>query len=656
MMEGEPATPGIVRVADEETAFVGRRVEAPRRHLKQQQRAQKKRLAVLAASAVTVVAFGTVCAFLTIPSESTGEVKTAVSQAMESDPATANADQVFVPSFAVYDEDGDGKVSLGEYLDRLSVNRDAALEKVQASSLDDSEKARIADLLNDDFDQHLECVVHLAQEHNDDVVMTKENFDRIYKGITVEFCPMDDDRIPDSYQSKEIAAGQEELAPIAADPDTESSDLWDPASSTSTSESYSGSQSSYESESNSRNSSAAGGEKDDSSPSDSEKRWTPTEPTNPPKPEADELNHENANEPKTGKQWRPDLPTSPPVSSDNDVALPHTVSSDNIGWNSEAAAQKYPTATATAPNGEKATGAYNSYKGAATTGAYNAYRGANTGAYNSYTGAVTTGSANTGAYNAYTGANTGAYNSYTGAVTTGSANTGAYNAYTGANTGAYNSYTGAATTGSANTGAYNAYTGANTGAYNAYTAAATTDAYNAYKGADTTTTAKVIDSFGATGQFGIQIAKAFGAEVITTASPRNIELVKSLGADQVIDYTSEKWGDVLAEHSVDVIYDCAVESESWSSDAQKVLKKNTGKFLTIGIVQDQAESPIGATLIQYYCHPIAEDLEGLQKLVQAGQLKTVIDSVYPFDKLLDAIKQQMSGKTQGKVIIEVAKE
>ncbi|KAL4129081.1 hypothetical protein PRIC2_005092 [Phytophthora ramorum] len=597
MMEGEPATPGIVRVADEETAFVGRRVEAPRRHLKQQQRAQKKRLAVLAASAVTVVAFGTVCAFLTIPSESTGEVKTAVSQAMESDPATANADQVFVPSFAVYDEDGDGKVSLGEYLDRLSVNRDAALEKVQASSLDDSEKARIADLLNDDFDQHLECVVHLAQEHNDDVVMTKENFDQIYKGITVEFCPMDDDRIPDSYQSKEIAAGQEELAPIAADPDTESSDLWDPASSTSTSESYSGSQSSYESESNSRSesysasgssakdessavdeksqseaewkpedpdlpprpiptggtptengitgsqpsedklwnpsyptdppvptttdekpsrwnpdppyyppvvsktsapsdavrwnpdkptnpprvdSSAAGGEKDDSSPSDSEKRWTPTEPTNPPKPEADELNHENANEPKTGKQWRPDLPTSPPVSSDNDVALPHTVSSDNIGWNSEAAAQKYPTATATAPNGEKATGAYNSYKGAATTGAYNAYRGANTGTYN-----------------AYTGANTGAYNSYTGAVTTGSANTGAYNAYTGANTGAYNSYTGAATTGSANTGAYNAYTGANTGAYNAYTAAATTDAYNAYKGADTTTygTSRPTESF-----------------------------------------------------------------------------------------------------------------------------------------------------------------
>ncbi|POM68057.1 Alcohol dehydrogenase [Phytophthora palmivora] len=160
----------------------------------------------------------------------------------------------------------------------------------------------------------------------------------------------------------------------------------------------------------------------------------------------------------------------------------------------------------------------------------------------------------------------------------------------------------------------------------------------------------------AVGQFGIQIAKAFGAEVITTASSRNTELVKSLGADQVIDYKSEKWSDVLTEHSVDIIYDCAVESESWSTDAQKILKQNSGQFLTIGIVENQAESPIGAKLIQYYCHPIAEDLEGLRKLIEAGKLKTTIDSVYPFEKLLDAIKHQMSGRAQGKIIIEVAKE
>ncbi|GMF56883.1 unnamed protein product [Phytophthora fragariaefolia] len=72
-------------------------------------------------------------------------------------------------------------------------------------------------------------------------------------------------------------------------------------------------------------------------------------------------------------------------------------------------------------------------------------------------------------------------------------------------------------------------------------------------------------------QTGIQIAKAVDADVITTASPRNTELVKALGADQIVNYTSQKWGIVLAEHSVDLIYDCGVEPESWATDAQ-VLK------------------------------------------------------------------------------------
>lgn len=92
------------------------------------------------------------------------------------------------------------------------------------------------------------------------------------------------------------------------------------------------------------------------------------------------------------------------------------------------------------------------------------------------------------------------------------------------------------------------------------------------------------------------------------------------------------------------------------TDAQKILKRNRGQFLTIGIVQNQVKSPISATLQQYYCHPIAEDLEGLRKLIEAGQLKTTIDSVHPFEKLLDAIKLQMSGRAQGKIIIEIAKE
>ncbi|KAF1781971.1 hypothetical protein JG687_00010979 [Phytophthora cactorum] len=166
----------------------------------------------------------------------------------------------------------------------------------------------------------------------------------------------------------------------------------------------------------------------------------------------------------------------------------------------------------------------------------------------------------------------------------------------------------------------------------------------------------ILGGSSATGQFAVQVAKARGANVITTVSPRNIELVTSLGADQVIDYTSKKWGTVLAEHSVDLIYDCGVEPASWATDAQKVLKKNSGKFVTIGMGPKPVESPIGATFHQLFLHPNQEDIQSLTKLVEAGQVKPTIDSVHPFEKLLDAIKLQMSNRAQGKIIIEISNE
>lgn len=119
---------------------------------------------MLGVSVVTMLVFGAVCAFLALPSGPTETMKTAVSQAMESDPANATATQVFIPSFAAYDEDGDGKVSLGEYLDRLAINRDAALKRVDESSLDDADKTQISDLLNEDFSKHSDCVALVTKQ------------------------------------------------------------------------------------------------------------------------------------------------------------------------------------------------------------------------------------------------------------------------------------------------------------------------------------------------------------------------------------------------------------------------------------------------------------------------------------------------------------
>ncbi|EGZ12544.1 hypothetical protein PHYSODRAFT_336964 [Phytophthora sojae] len=300
MMEGEPATPGVTRLPDEETSFVGRKVEAPRRRQRRQQ-AKKKRIAVLGVSVVTMLVFGAVCAFLALPSGPTETMKTAVSQAMESDPANATATQVFIPSFAAYDEDGDGKVSLGEYLDRLAINRDAALKRVDESSLDDADKTQISDLLNEDFSKHSDCVA-LVTKQDEDTMMTKENFDEVYEEITTGFCPLSDDRIPNEYLLTETAPGEDELAPTEVDPTTGDSSTTsgsDEASASTSASEEAASTPSVESTS------------DGAAPPSNEIGWNPDQPTLPPRVIVDD--DAKPEEGVGAGQWNPIYPSDPPI-------------------------------------------------------------------------------------------------------------------------------------------------------------------------------------------------------------------------------------------------------------------------------------------------------------------------------------------------------
>lgn len=159
----------------------------------------------------------------------------------------------------------------------------------------------------------------------------------------------------------------------------------------------------------------------------------------------------------------------------------------------------------------------------------------------------------------------------------------------------------------------------------------------------------------ATGAFAIQIAKAFGAaHVAATTSTRNVELVRSFGADQVIDYTREKWRDVLAAHSVDLIYDCGVETASWfNGDALKVLKRGTGVFVTIEPNLEKQVASTGATFISFITDSSATYLDKLSALVDAGKLVVPIDSVHSFENLQDAITVQKSNRARGKVVVQV---
>ncbi|KAG6967695.1 hypothetical protein JG688_00006185, partial [Phytophthora aleatoria] len=115
------------------------------------------------------------------------------------------------------------------------------------------------------------------------------------------------------------------------------------------------------------------------------------------------------------------------------------------------------------------------------------------------------------------------------------------------------------------------------------------------------------------------------------------DFLKSLGANQVIDYRTEKWQDVVEIYSVDAAYNCGTENAAWNEGAQNVLKKGTGHFVTIlPMVQHVKESEFGAKLVGHY--------------IESGKVKPDIDTVYPFEKALEAYTKLKSRHALGKHI------
>ncbi|KAG1693096.1 hypothetical protein DVH05_023876 [Phytophthora capsici] len=168
-------------------------------------------------------------------------------------------------------------------------------------------------------------------------------------------------------------------------------------------------------------------------------------------------------------------------------------------------------------------------------------------------------------------------------------------------------------------------------------------------------TVLILGGSSSVGMYAVQFAHAIGARVITTASREKAEFVKSLGADQVIDYRAEKWQDVVDPHSVDAFYNCGMENAAWNEGAQIVLKKNTGRFVTIlPMTQPVKESEFGAQLVGHvHVHPTAEQLASIAELIEANEVKPVIDTVYPFEKALDAYAKLKTRRALGKLVVKV---
>jgi NADPH:quinone reductase-like Zn-dependent oxidoreductase len=163
------------------------------------------------------------------------------------------------------------------------------------------------------------------------------------------------------------------------------------------------------------------------------------------------------------------------------------------------------------------------------------------------------------------------------------------------------------------------------------------------------------------GTFAVQIAKAFDAEVTGVCSTRNLDMVRSIGAEHVVDYTQEDF--TQGDKRYDLILDIAGNRplsnlrRALTPEGTLVLAGGRGGPWLMGMgrtFRALALSPfVGQSLRFYVSMPKREDLIALKELLEAGKVTPVIDKTYPLSETPAAFAYLEEGHTQGKTIITV---
>lgn len=182
---------------------------------------------------------------------------------------------------------------------------------------------------------------------------------------------------------------------------------------------------------------------------------------------------------------------------------------------------------------------------------------------------------------------------------------------------------------------------------------------------------------GGVGTFAIQIAKWLGARVVTTASPRGRDLVERLGADEVIDYTTQRFQDHL--RGMDGVFDLRGGDELQAAfdvvrpggmivsvaglpepeTARKDLRRGVVMAALFWWVSRHLRAKARRRDIRYrflFMHPSGPELTELAALIEAGKLEPIIDRVFPFDQIGEAMAYLELGRAKGKVIVQMASE
>jgi NADPH:quinone reductase-like Zn-dependent oxidoreductase len=173
----------------------------------------------------------------------------------------------------------------------------------------------------------------------------------------------------------------------------------------------------------------------------------------------------------------------------------------------------------------------------------------------------------------------------------------------------------------------------------------------------------IIGAAGGVGTFAVQLAKAFGAEVTGVCSTTKVDLVRSIGADHVIDYTCDDFADGVRRY--DLILDTA-GNRSLSHLRRALASRGTlvivggeggGRWLG-GFDRQILRAPMLSPFVSQTLRPLIskerrEDLLVLKELIEAGKVTPIIDRTYPLSEVPEAIRYLQGGHARGKVVITV---